>query len=406
MRVYRPVVGHPVLRRILPALAVSAVGDGMSVVAVSWLALQLAPVGQRGVWVAIAVAAYSLPSAAGGVLFGRVMSGRSGANLTAWNAVLRAVGLGAVVVVYAAGALTLPLYVTLLAASALLGAWGSAGRYTLIAEVLPQRHHLAGNAVLTVIAEIATIAGPPLAGLLISLTGPVVVIAADAASFAVLAVMCRLAVPAAAGRSRERPRGGGFAAIARDRTRLGLLALSFAFFLFFGPFYAAMPVHVVEDMHGSATLLGAYYTAFGIGALAGGLGTGYLRRWPLMPTTIGTVILVGAAMLPLGLGAPVGVSVCAFAVAGAAWGPFMATSMALFQRSTPVELLPRVLAANSTVLVLAVPLGTLAGGPLVATLGPRPTLLACAVAILALGAVAAAGVRVRSHLDAPLRVRS
>jgi len=43
----------------LPGLAVSALGDGMSVVAVSRLALRLAPAGQRGTWVAVAVAAYS-----------------------------------------------------------------------------------------------------------------------------------------------------------------------------------------------------------------------------------------------------------------------------------------------------------------------------------------------------------
>src|SRR5689334_11369737 len=127
------VLTHPVLRRVLPGLAVSAVGDGMSTVAVGWLALQLAPAAERGTWVAAAVAAYSLPSALGGVALRRVLRGRGGAQLAGWNALLRAAGLGAVAVGYALGTLSIGWYVALLACSSLLAAWGSAGRYTLIA---------------------------------------------------------------------------------------------------------------------------------------------------------------------------------------------------------------------------------------------------------------------------------
>jgi len=44
---YYPAISHPVLRRILPATAASALGDGMSVAAIAWLALRLAPAGSR-----------------------------------------------------------------------------------------------------------------------------------------------------------------------------------------------------------------------------------------------------------------------------------------------------------------------------------------------------------------------
>jgi predicted MFS family arabinose efflux permease len=386
---YWPVVSHPQLGRVLPGLVVSALGDGMSLVAVTWLALQLAPDAHRGTWVAVAVAAYSLPAAAGGVLFGRFLRGRGGAQLAGWNAALRAGALGAIAVAYALSGLTLGLYVTLLAVSSLLAAWGSAGHYTLIAELLPPVHHLPANAVMTSIANFATIVGPPLAGFLIGWTNPATVIAIDAASFAVLALTYRLAVPAGAPAEPATPAAGGFGAIRANRTLLGLLTLSFAFFFLFGPFYVAMPVHVAEDLHAPATVLGAYYTAFGAGALLGGLATGYLSRWRLWPTTIGIVLGFGAAMLPLGLGAPTVLAVTSFALAGAIWAPYMSTSMALFQRTTPPADLPQVLAANGSVLVLAVPLGTMLGGPLVAGLGARSTLLLCAVATIALGLLTA-----------------
>jgi hypothetical protein len=53
------VLGQPALRRILPGMLVSALGDGMSMVAVAWLAVQIAPPGQVGVWTGLAVAAWA-----------------------------------------------------------------------------------------------------------------------------------------------------------------------------------------------------------------------------------------------------------------------------------------------------------------------------------------------------------
>ncbi|SCL41041.1 MFS transporter [Micromonospora aurantiaca (nom. illeg.)] len=426
---YRPVLGQPVLRRLLPGLATSALGDGLALVAVTWLALQLAPAGQRGTWTAVAVAAYTLPGAAGTLLLGRWLGTRSGAQLAGWDATVRAAALGAIPVAHLAGVLDVGLYVALLAVSSLLHPWGSAGRFTLVAELLPQRHHLAANALLGVFGQAATIVGPPLAGLLIAWVGAVWVIAVDAASFAVLAVSYRLVVrdreaaavserdtaavrdrEAAAvrdgdtatvhdrdtnGRYRNGPAGAGpsrtsgFRIIGRDRSLLGLLALTFAFFFLFGPFYVAMPVHVTDDLHASAGTLAAYYTAFGVGSLLGGLLTGHLRGRPLRTTLAGIVVLFGAALMPLGLGAPVVLSLPAFALAGLVWAPYQPTATALFQRRAGTVDLPRVLAANGAVTVLAVPLGTMLGGPATAAFGARPTLLACAVAILALGLVAA-----------------
>ena len=74
---YYPALSHPVLRRVLPGAAASALGDGMSAVAIAWLALKLAPADSRGLWVGAAVAAYSLPGAVGAVALRRWLSGRA-----------------------------------------------------------------------------------------------------------------------------------------------------------------------------------------------------------------------------------------------------------------------------------------------------------------------------------------
>jgi|SRR5690348_14033019 len=93
---YYPALVHPVFRRILPGAAASALGDGMSAVAIAWLALKLAPAGSRGLWVGAAVAAYTLPGAVGAIALRRWLSGRPGAGLVIVNAVLRGAALGLV----------------------------------------------------------------------------------------------------------------------------------------------------------------------------------------------------------------------------------------------------------------------------------------------------------------------
>lgn len=127
---FSPVLASPVLRRLLPALAVSAVGDGMSAVGVAWLAIRIASPADRGLVVGVAVAAYSLPGAAGAVLLARPLRKLSGRRLVAADSTLRAVALALIPILYAFGVLAPGLYVALLAASSLLHAWGISGQYT------------------------------------------------------------------------------------------------------------------------------------------------------------------------------------------------------------------------------------------------------------------------------------
>lgn len=392
-------MSHTTLRRVLPGFAASSVGDGMAVVAVSWLAIELAPADGRGIWVAPAAAAYTLPGAVGALLLGRFLRHRRPTRLVGWDAALRAGALGAIPVLHAFGVLGIQGYIALLALSSVLHSWGQAGIYTMIARVLPERDHLAGNAVLSSVGSIATVAGPPLATLLIVFGGPATVLAVDATTFLVLAVTFLLGVPKDSvpePDGNQASRTAGFAVIRRIPALSGLLTLSFVFFLLFGPVYVALPLHVSDDLGASAGVLAAFYTAFGIGAVLGSVLTGFLGRWRLWPTTVGIVIGFGALVLPMGLGAPTAVSVVCFGFAGLLWPPYSSLSTTLFQRSAPSALLPQALAASSAVRVLSVPLGTALGGPLVVGLGAVGVLRLSGGAIALLGVAAAAAVALRA----------
>jgi hypothetical protein len=111
---YRLVLANRVFRRLLLGFAVSYLGDGMSFVAVAWLAIELAPQATAGLWVGGAVAAYTMPGVVGALVFGRRLR-------------------------------RVPARRLLLAGSSLLHAWGSAGKYTLLAELLPEEQRLAAR---------------------------------------------------------------------------------------------------------------------------------------------------------------------------------------------------------------------------------------------------------------------
>jgi MFS family permease len=389
------VVRQPVLRRVLPGTLVSGLGDGMSMVAVAWLAVQIAPPDQAGLWTGLAVAAYALPAPVGAALLSRLVRRFRGAQLVAVDAALRAVALGLVAILAVAGLLNPVGYVVLLAVSSLLHAWGNAGAYTLVAELLPDEDRVTGNALLSTFTQAAVVVGPALAGGLTALVGPGWVIGADAASFAVLAASCLAASRRHASAVRvapAAPAAGGWRTILGQPRLLGLIAVTCVFFFLYGPVEVALPVHVAQELHGSPSLLGLYWTVFGIGATLGGLGAGLLRHRPPWLVVVGIILGWGAALLPLGLTDAVAPGLVGFAAGGLIYGPFTAICTALFQRGTPPHVLSRVLAARSALTIPSTALGTLLGGPVVSAVGGRPTLLLSGLLTIALGA-SVAGVR-------------
>jgi DHA3 family macrolide efflux protein-like MFS transporter len=408
---YYPALSHPVLRRVLPGAAASALGDGMSAVAIAWLALRLAPGADRGLWVGAAVAAYSLPGAAGAVALRRWLGRRGGARLASVNATLRAAALGLIGCLALAGRLDPAGYVALLGVSSVLSAWGQAGKYTLIADLLPPAQRVAGNTVFGLADQLSLMLGPALAGVVTAVAGPAVVIAADAASWAVLAISYARIAPLATRLARGRPpepaappgtpataaaptarpaAASGWAVIRSSPVLPGLLALSFVFYLLYGPVDVALPVHVATDLHGSAALLGTFWAVFGVGAVIGELTAPYLRRWRVWPTMTWIVLGWGLALVPLGLVMPLWAALAAFFAGAVIWGPWMSLSMGVLQDASPPAALAEVIAARSSLLIIAAPLGTALGGPLVAALGARGTLLASALGTVALGLVTAA----------------
>ncbi len=404
---YRPLFVRGPFRRLLPALAVSDLGDGMSAVAVAWLALQVAPPGRSGLFVGAAVAAYVLPGALGALLLGRRLRGLPARRLIRADAWTRALFLGGIPVGWALGVLGPGLLLALLAGSSLLHAWGGSAKYALVAEVLPAEHRLAANALLSTSGWVSMIAGPVLAGVLAAAFAPAWVIGLDALSFAVLAVgagrLSAVSGPRAQVESgRDRPqdavrRGEGLRVLRTRPELLGLLVLTWLFNLAYGPVEVALPLFVGQELAAGPGLLGVYWAAFGAGAVLGALAVGFLRGPAVRRVLLGIVAGHGLAMLPFALPGPAAISIAAFAVVGVVYGPYSALSLGLFQELTPPHALTSVLALRTSVLMTAAPAGAALGGPLTTVLGPRAVLTGVGVAMIAVAVLAAGAPALRAR---------
>jgi len=388
---YRPVLANRVFRRLILGFAVSYLGDGMSFVAVAWLAIELAPPETAGLWVGGAVAAYTLPGVVGALVLGRRLRRVPARQLLLADNVMRGAFLGAVPLAWLAGLLTPPLYVVLLAVSSLLHAWGTAGKYTLLAELLPEEQRLAANSFVSSLNFAAAIAGPAIAGVLVTYVSSALVIGLDALTYIFLAVLVmhiRLPESGHVSPVDQAAARSGFALLRSHPQLFGLLTLTWFFNFLYGPVEVALPLHVTVDLHAPGLLLGLYWMLFGVGAVLGGLAVGALKQLPLWPVMVAIVAGWGLCLLPFGFDVPTVVTIACFTLGGAIYGPFIALSVTLLQAKSPPQQLAAMLAAWSAALLTASPLGTALGGPLTTALGPRATLGGSGLATVALGAIA------------------
>jgi len=411
---YRQALTNRRFRLFTLGFGISSLGDGMSALAVAWLAIEISSPANRGLVVGAAVAAYTLPGALG-IFLRRVLGHLDSGRLLLLNCGLRGACLGAIALLAYLGRLEIPSYVVLLAGSALLASWGTAAGYALVAGTLPEKMRLGGNALLGALLNFGFIAGPAAAGFLAAATGSAAVLALDALSWLVYAGCVILAhspstrsvpdlamvdqsntvTPHALEREDAQPIGPSDAktksvlrVIVRNRTLFGLLILTLAFYFFYGPVEVALPIFVKENLRQSAEVLGVFWGCFGVGAVAGGLAFGILRRAPLFTTALIIIVGWGAALavIPF-VNAPFGI--VAFTLAGLIWAPYPTLITTFLQQQASGRALTTLSAAWTSATMLATPLGTAVGGPLVAGTGAARTLFVSALATLAIVPVAA-----------------
>jgi hypothetical protein len=292
--------------------------------------------------------------------------------------VLRCAAQGALAVAVFTGRPALWVFVLL----AWLGGTGEAfftpALDALTVEIAPRGQLGNANALYGLASSATRIAGPALGGVLVALAGSAVVVAADAASYAVsVLALSLLSIP---GRAPGRDRGArrslwgdmaeGWTEF-RSRTWLWVVTVQFAFFnlITWAPWMLLGPV-AGRAYLGGAAVWGVIMAVQGAGAITAGLlALGRRPRRPMMVATIGT-FCYALPDLPMALHATaVWVAAAAFCCgAGSATSGIFASTAT--QQQVPPDMLARV---SSLSLFPAYGIGVIGyaiDGPLAAAFGP------------------------------------
>ena len=363
---------------LLTAQVVSALGTQMTFLALPWFVLETTGSPTR---MGVVLAAELLPVALLGIPSGTVVARLGARNTMLLGDVCRAPVLLAVPVLHSAGVLSFPLLLVLVALLGVFIAPYFASQRLVLPELLgdDERTVSQANAVLEGTQRATALLGPALAGILIASIGAPNVLYLDAASFLFSFGVLLLFVPRRAPVAPTEDSHGVLAGIRfllRDRI-LRVLGVTALVANGMGTMLvAALPVLAYEEFGGSSRIAGAFFAAFGIGAVAGSIiAVKLVSRFE--PLRLGATAFVALTIpvFALGLELPV-LGVMAALALSSFFGPLVnAPLITVITTRTPVALRAKVTTAVITTAMLAGPVGYLVAGPLIESWGPRPVFL-------------------------------
>jgi MFS family permease len=286
-----------------------------------------------------------------------------------------------------AGLAFLPHSLPSLLALALLAGLSSAllrpASCALLPAIVAPEQLMRANGIFGAMREIGQLAGPALAAAVLLVAEPSALLAFNALTFAVSALLLTRVRPhATTPDEQEEPRGT--ADLLRDRTVRGLLVTSGAVMLVAGATNVAELVLAKQELHGGASGFALLVAAFGCGMLTGSLLGGRdddtLRQRYLL-----AIALLGAGLLATAASPVLPLAMIAFSVAGAGNGLFLVTVRVLLQKLIPDAAHGRAFGLLDAIDSWGFGAAIVGGGALAASVGGRATFaIAGALALIVL----------------------
>lgn len=376
-------LSEPQFRLLWIGQATSAVGDGLTFLAIAFAVLHI---GGKATDLGLVFAAF-FAAYVSFVLIGGVWADRLPRQLVMVAAdLLRAV----VQVIIGLLLWTGEAHVWQLAIGVAVYGAGSAFFQPASSGLIPQTVSASrlqqANALMSISRNAGSILGPPVSGLIVAFAGPATVFLIDAATFGISAVSLLLLKPVAQVSAEDRQSflaelaGGWREVFARPWIAAALVAWGIgnatgAAFIILGPVIA-------ERQLGGAAAWGLILTGGAIGGVIGGLLA--LRIRPRRPLRVGFAIMSLVALEPLSLvgPAPVLLIACAFLLGFGAGELVNTWWYTLLQEHVPEHARSRVSSYDWLVSFIFQPLGFLAVGPLSEAVGPTATLVGAACLLL------------------------
>jgi len=374
---------RPNFARLFTAYLVTYTGNAMAPIAIAFGVLELTgSTRDSALVIAAPVAAQVLIILLGGALADRTSRQR----LIVGAEALAGVSQAAAAALFLSGTASVPLLAALMLVNGTAFALELPAKTGFVTQVVDRHELQSANALLGAARSVAVTLGAALAGVLVALVGAGVTLAIDAATFLAASLLIR--------GIRARPQVATDPVSLWRDLRLGWHEFTahqwlWAIVLQFSVLVAALEaVHgllgpaIARLQLGGPVAWGIIAAASGAGTIAGGLLGMRLRvERPMLFATICVFFFAGTPLAlapPLPLIAIVGAAFVG-GIAGSLFGVLWNTTL---QTQVPSQLLSRVSAYDHLGSIALAPLGIVAGGLLFEAIGPRPTLLIAAAAVI------------------------
>ena len=394
MGAYRRLLRHRPFALLWAGSTVSLIGDGLTWVSMVWLVYEL---GGGAAEIGILAACYSGPVILGGLVAGVLLDRFDRRRLLMIDNAIRGLAVASIPLAAAVGALVLPHLYLVAALYGLLYMTSLAGFPTILPDLVEPEDVPTANAMESLGFGVGGIAGPLLAGALISVVGPTANLAIDAVTYLVF-VACLAAVriptrPTVADADvMVAPRPAGLRPALRFALATPAIVATTVMFMLAnigeGMLTVLLPVYTRDVLAADAATYGLLVATFTVGLLTGSLVIGAIRwRWTLGRSIAAVQVAVGLAAL--GLLARPGLigTLATLAVIGFLTSPLTIWAQTIRMRLIPPQLRGRVFALLRTLMQSTPPIGGLLAGTALAGGGLTTTVLLMAALIAVPGAV-------------------
>jgi MFS family permease len=365
---------------------ISALGDGMSFVALLWLLIER---GGSPTDVGLLAAIHTAPVIIGGIATGPILDAFDPRRVLAADNALRGIAMASVPIAAAMGSLTTAHLFVVAAIYGLLFMTSAAGIPSLITRLVRGDELITANAMESLSFSLSGLIGPGVAGLLIAFVGAPFVLAIDAVTYFVF-VGCLLAMrrggrgeapetEAGASTSTSKGLGPAIRFILGSAPIVAITLFYMSVNIAGGIVTVVIPLYVRDVLLGGPETFGLLLSVLTAGDLAGLLVVGAVNwRWPLGRSIAWALLSSGLVILLWLAQPPILVLGAILFVWGALSSSLTPWAQTIRMRLIPPEMRGRVFALLRTAMQSTRPIGAIAAGFLVA----RGDL---SVAILAVG---------------------
>lgn len=367
-------------RLVFTSTTISALGDGVASIALVFAILKISHDSPTAVGLVIAarqVAAAAITLAAG------VWADRLPRHLVLVTvAAIQAVVQGAAGVLLVSGHATVAILAGLAVIYGLADGFVLPASQGLIPAVVSSSRLQQANALLGLSRSLLGFLAPAIGGALVALGSPGAAILVDAATFGVAAILLlRLVVPARADTVqperflRELAQGWGEL---RRQEWIWKTIVFFGIGNFAGQSWPVLAPLVTKQHYAGPSTFAAILSAFGVGAVIGGLVVLRIRpKRPLLVSCLAAAPLA-SGQIALAFLLPVPVLLAASVLSGLGLAIHLALWFTVFQQQVPEASRARVSSYDALGSFVLIPLGSAVAGPLAASIGIKATLLGSA----------------------------